>query len=314
MLPFPVLAGPTAGGKSAVALALSEQLRHLGHPSEIISADAFQVYRGMDIGTAKPSPADRAAVPHHLIDIRDPCETFTLDDWRRDAESCIHSMRGRGALPIVVGGTHLYIKTLLEGLFDGPPPDEFLRESLKSSPPELLRAELQSVDPRAAERIHVNDIRRTIRAIEIFRQTGRPISDLQRQWDQGRRDDAILVALAWPPESINPRINERVRRMIDDGLVDEAHTLWAGDLLGPQSREAIGYLQLIDYFEGRSTLADAIEQIKISTRRLAKNQRTWIRRLLVTPPKSRESVSINAKGYPPDEIAQLIAEAIIAAD
>ncbi len=292
MDPFPVIIGPTAGGKSALAMTLARRLGDLGRAAEIISADAFQVYRRMDIGTAKPAPADRAAVPHHLIDIRDPDEPFSLDDWLRLATATLGAIRARGAVPIVVGGTHLYIKAFLEGMFEGPPPDETLRAALAARPPDDLRAELERVDPAAASRIHPNDRRRTIRALEVFHQTGSPISQHQSQWDTHRRPDARLVVLEWPAEEINRRINARVRDMISRGLADEARELWLSDALGPQAREALGYKQLFRHFEGAGALDDAVERIKIESRRYAKNQRTWLRRLAVPAPGSPLALTI----------------------
>ncbi len=294
MQPIPVIIGPTAGGKSALAMALARRRADLGRNAEIISADAFQVYRRMDIGTAKPPPADRAAIPHHLIDIRDPDEPFSADDWLRLAEATISEIRSRGADPILVGGTHLYIKAFLEGMFEGPPPDEILRAALAARPATDLRAELERVDPAAAARIHPNDRRRTTRALEVFHQTGTPISTLQTQWDTRRRADARLVVLDWPAEEINRRINARVRDMISRGLADEARELWQSDALGPQAREALGYKQLIHHFEGAGTPEDAIERIKIESRRYAKNQRTWLRRLAAAPPGSPPTLTINA--------------------
>ncbi len=285
---LPVIIGPTAGGKSQLAMDLAAALAQSGQPAELISADAYQVYRSMDIGTAKPSAEDRARVPHHLIDIREPAETFTLHDWLKEAQAAITDVRSRGAQPIVVGGTHLYIKALMDGLFEGPEPDPALRAQLETLSSMELRARLEAVDPIAAARIHPNDRRRTIRAIEVHTQTGTPISQLQHQWDAPAGASASgqqpvhLVALDWPAEAINPRINARVRAMLEQGLVDEARTLWEAGSLGPTSREALGYKQLIAHFEGRCSLNEAIEQIKIETRRFAKKQRTWIKRLTGT--------------------------------
>lgn len=303
---FPVIVGPTAGGKSAVALALVEQLRARGIGSEIVSADAFQVYRGLDIGTAKPTPDEQAAAPHHLIDIRDPRDAFTVDDWLRLAEEKIAEIRGKSSVPIVVGGTHLYIKALLEGLFESPVPDPDLRAQLQMLANDELHAELRRVDPAAADRIHPNDRRRVIRAIEVHRQMGAPISELQQQWDRSRRTDALLVALMWPTEAINRRINARVRDMMERGLLEEVRSLWSAEALGEQAREGIGYKQLIAHLEGRCSLDDAVEQIKIETRRFAKNQRTWLRRLLVAPPGAPRPLALEAEGRSAEELAAAV--------
>ncbi len=285
MLPFPLICGPTAGGKTALALALAHGLARDGQPGEVISADAFQVYKGLDIGSAKPTLAERQGVPHHLIDAIEPTEPFTVHDWLAEAERLIADIRARDRVPIVVGGTHLYVKALLEGLFEGPEPDEALRAELRATPLPHLRAELERVDPAAAQRIHPNDDRRTVRALEVYRQTGTPISELQQQWDRAKsaRPDALLVGLDWPADRINPRINARVRQMMADGFLEEVRALEASDRLGPQAREGLGYKQLLAHLRAELSFDDAVEQIKIETRRFAKNQRTWLRRLRATP-------------------------------
>lgn len=275
-----MICGPTAGGKSALAVGLAMELRALGVDAEIITADAFQVYRGMDIGTAKPTPVEMRGVPHHLIDLVEPTERFTASDWLARAGSAIEDCRARGVVPIVVGGTHLYVKLLVEGMFEGPGADERVRAELHSMDPAALRAELERVDPVAAARLHPNDIRRTVRAIEVFRLTGRPISEHQQQWGDERPQTACrLIVLAWPVELVNPRINARVKDMMVRGLEGEVRNLWQRGVLGPTAREALGYKQLVNHFEGRCSLEDAVERIKIETRRFAKNQRTWLKRL-----------------------------------
>jgi tRNA dimethylallyltransferase len=281
-MPIIVIVGPTASGKSALALDLAACLPGGG---EIVSADSMQVYRGMDIGTAKPTPRERSIVPHHLIDIVDPSdETYSVDRWLTEADAAIDSIRGRSKWPIVVGGTNLYVKALLEGLFEGPPASVALRDDLARADLTALRDRLIRTDPAAARRIHPNDRRRTVRALEVFAATGRPISDLQREWDVGRlRDDAAIVGIDMPVEVVNRRINARVRDMFERGLVEEARRLHEAGRLGRQAREALGYKQLIAHFEGRASLDDAIERIKILTRRFAKQQRTWLRRFRAYP-------------------------------
>lgn len=237
----------------------------------------------MDIGTAKPTLAEMQGVPHHLIDVVEPTERFTASDWLARAESVIEDCQVRGAVPIVVGGTHLYVKLLVEGMFEGPGADEKVRAELNAMDPAALRAELERVDPVAAARLHPNDIRRAVRAIEVFRLTGRPISEHQAQWGNQQGRKTTLVVLDWPVELINPRINARVKDMMARGLEAEVRLLWQRRLLGPTAREALGYKQLVDHFEGRCSLDEAVERIKIETRRFAKNQRTWLRRLRVTP-------------------------------
>jgi tRNA dimethylallyltransferase len=276
---FPVIIGPTAGGKSDLAVEVA-----LAMDGEVVTADSVQIYRGMDIGSAKPTDAERRGVPHHLLDIVEPTERFTVSDWLAAAETAVTEVRSRGRVPVVVGGTHLYIKAFLEGLFEGPDPDPALRERLRARGLADLRAELERVDPAAAARIHPNDERRTVRALEVYHQTGRPITEHQKQWDRGGvRQDCVLIGLDWAVEALNRRINARVRAMMEAGLLDEVRGLWRAERLGPQAREALGYKQLLDHLEGGSSLDEAVEQIKVETRRFAKNQRTWLRRLRTTP-------------------------------
>lgn len=300
---FPLIAGPTAGGKTALAVDVAHAFIARGvAPVEIISADSMLLYRGLDIGTAKPTPDERRAVPHHLIDIADPRESFSVYQWLAQAESLIRDVQSRGGVPIVVGGTHLYVKALLGGLFEGPGADASLRARLEALPSPERRAMLEARDPDAAARIHPNDTRRTIRALEVLELTGTPISAHQRQWEGAPRADILLVGLDWPVEDLNRRINARVRAMIEGGLVAEARALWLAGALGPQARESLGYKQLIEHFEGRASLNDAIEQIKIETRRFAKNQRTWLRRLRTTP----RSVWIAGPSAGAEEVPQMI--------
>jgi tRNA dimethylallyltransferase len=261
-------------------------------PAEVVTADAYQIYRGMEIGTAKPTPEERRGVPHHLVDLADPGDRFTLADWLHAAEEAIARLQSRGVVPIVVGGTHLYIKALLEGMFEGPGGDDAIRDQLGAMDPRSLRAELERVDPVAAARLHPNDLRRTIRAIEVYRLTGKAISEHQQQWDRAERvrTDCTVIGLDWPAEALNPRINARVRDMMARGLLEETRGLFARGALKEftppavnQAREALGYRQLLDHLEGRCSLDDAVERIKIETRRFGKAQRTWIRRLRTTP-------------------------------
>lgn len=286
---FPVIIGPTAGGKTALAVDVALALIRSGTPAEIVTADAFQIYKGMDIGTAKPDEAERRGVPHHLIDLVEPGTRFTLADWLDAAESKIEEIRGRGGLPVVVGGTHLYIKSLVEGMFEGPAGDESVRERLRALPPNELRAMLERVDAPAAARLHPNDIRRTIRALEVFELTGKPITEHQQQWDRAEsvRTDCTLIGLDWCAEQLNPRINARVKDMMKRGLLEEVRALHAKGLLNAceppainQAREALGYKQIVRFLESPNlSLEDAVERIKIETRQFGKAQRTWIKRL-----------------------------------
>ncbi|HZW07847.1 MAG TPA: tRNA (adenosine(37)-N6)-dimethylallyltransferase MiaA [Phycisphaerales bacterium] len=313
---FPVICGPTAGGKTAAAVAVAHLLRDRhGVAAEVVTADAFQVYRGMDIGTAKPTPEERGGVAHHLIDLVEPTDRFTLDQWLCAAEGAIGALRARGVVPIVVGGTHLYIKALMEGMFQGPGADAALRAELEAMDPGERRAELERVDPAAAARMHPNDVRRTVRALEVYRLTGRAISEHQSQWDRvgGGRPDALLVSLQWPTEALNRRINARVKQMMERGLLEEVRRIEAGTGFGPQAGEALGYKQfrllLSRHPEpGPSLLDETVERIKVETRRLGKNQRTWLKRLSLL----QGSVAVDAPAKTPEEIAQTIVNTVLA--
>jgi len=319
---IPVIAGPTAGGKSSLALAVANALGKIAGAAdgldgsgeaeaagqrvdicgcvgvgEVISADAFQVYRGMDIGTGKVTAAEMGSIRHHLIDVVEPddAEPFTVARWLALAQDAVDAIRARGHVPIVAGGTHLYIKAFLEGMFAGPGADEAIRNKYRAMEPDRRRQLLEKVDPLAAARIHPNDDRRTVRALEVFELTGKPISEHQTQWDRQQRPDARLFVLDWPTEAINRRINARVKAMVRAGLVEEVAGLLEAGKLGSLAAQALGYKQLIACMGGheqgaegarggvrkptQQRLDEAIEQIKIETRRFAKNQRTWLKRL-----------------------------------
>ncbi|MCA9272876.1 MAG: tRNA (adenosine(37)-N6)-dimethylallyltransferase MiaA [Phycisphaerales bacterium] len=306
---YPVICGPTAGGKTALALAIADELNRHGHGAEIVSADAYLVYRGLDIGTAKPTREELAKVPHHLVDIVEPTEGFTVAQWLALAERAIAEIKERGKVPIVVGGTHLFIKALIDGLFEGPEPDPELRAGLQALPADELRRRLEAVDPDAAGRIHPADTRRTIRALEVYEQTGQTITSLQTQWDREHPRDpgAQLVVLSWETATINSRINARVKLMRQSGLTEEVRGLHTAGRLGPTAGQALGYKQLVDHFEGRLSEDDAYERIKIETRRFAKNQRTWLRRLQTTP----GTLTLRPEEQEPVEMAQAVAQKVL---
>lgn len=284
--PTILVLGTTASGKSDLALALATALELGG---ECVSADSMQIYRGLDIGTAKPTSAERAAVPHHLLDVADPHDLdrdFTVADWLRSAREAIADIGARGRIPIVVGGTHLYLQALLQGLFEGPEIDPALRAELEATPSEALRAELERVDPQAATRIHRADRRRTLRAVEVQRQTGTPLSTLQTQWSsRGTEiaDRSIPVSLERETSFANARINRRVGSMLGAGWLDEVEGLLEKGPLHRQAAEAVGYRELSQVVAGARSLEDAAEAIKIRTRRYAKQQRTWLKRFRSRP-------------------------------
>jgi len=273
------LIGCTGSGKGAVGRAVAERIG-----AEIVSVDSMKVYRRMDIGTAKPTREERARVPHHLIDVAEPWESFSVARYVEAADAAIRDITARGRRVLVVGGTCLHIKALSEGLFEGPGADPQIRAEIRRRAGRegaaALHRELARIDPRAAQRIHPNDLRRIERALEVFRLAGRPISELQQQWDAPqRRYDCRFIGLRREKADQNPRINLRVQRMIDRGLVDEVRLLLsAPGGLSDVAAQAVGYAEIIAYLRGEDALEDAVERIKINTRRLAKSQRTWFRR------------------------------------
>jgi len=285
-----VVLGPTAGGKSDLAMELA---RRFG--GEIVGADSMQVYRGMDIGTAKPTAAERAEVPHHCIDLVDAQEEgFTVARWLRCADEAVAGIRRRGCVPIVVGGTNLYIRAFLEGLDEAPAADLAFRAALEAVPSAELHARLAANDPAAAARLHPNDKRRIVRALEIAHATGDSATERRTAWDeQGiapRRSDLFTVILDWPVEAINRRINARVRRMLDSGLVEEVARLARAGGPCSQARAACGYAELLRAVgDGAGAprareVDEAAEATKIRSRRLAKQQRTWLKRFRALDP------------------------------
>ena len=270
--------GVTASGKARLGFELARTL-----DGEIVSVDSMKVYRRMDIGTAKPSQEAQQQVRHHLIDVVEPSESFSVGLFLEKALAAIDDIRGRGKTVVAVGGTALYIKALLYGLFEGPGGDERIRAELREQAEReglvRLHEALRRIDPEAASRIDPNDAKRIIRALEVYRLTGKPISSFQKQFDAGRpMHDWTIIGLRRDKVEESRRMNARVKRMIDAGLVEEVRSLRAEEKpLSQQARCAIGCAEIIEYLEGRLSLDDAIEQIKKNTRRLAKGQRTWFK-------------------------------------
>jgi len=274
------LTGPTASGKTEVAVVLADLL-----DAEIISLDSMAVYRGLDIGTAKPPPELRRRVSHHLIDLVDPAEEFSVAQYVELAECAVREIFARGRTALFVGGTPLYLKSLLRGLFRGPPADwEFRRQvetELQSAGNEALHRRLQQVDPLSATRLHPNDTRRIVRALEVYRLTGQPISHLQMQFDEGRpaRECRVFV-LERSRKELHQRIETRVQTMFAKGLIDEVRGLMDREKpLGRTASQAVGYREVMQHLRGRQTLEQTQEQVVARTRRFAKRQMTWFRSL-----------------------------------
>ena len=272
------LAGPTAVGKSAVALALAELLG-----GEIISVDSMQVYRGLDLGTAKPSAAERARVSHHLLDVLELTEAFDAAQFVRLATAAVQGIQSRGRVPIFCGGTGLYFKAWLEGLGEAPPGDERVRAELEAAPlPELL-AELERRDPETFARIDRQNPRRVIRALEVIRLTGKPFSAQRAEWnaERGTRNAEMVFVLTREPADLRARIEARVDAMFAAGLVDETRRLLADGLAGNRNAmQALGYRQVVEHLRGERGLPETVALVKTRTWQFARRQRTWFRRQL----------------------------------
>ena len=291
-----LILGVTASGKGRLAFELAKSLN-----GEIISVDSMKVYRRLNIGTAKPPAEKREQIPYHLIDVAEPSESFSVARFLELYEAAVKDILGRNKPVIAVGGTALYIKSMLYGLFEGPGADEKIREELKEQVKTeglaQLYAQLQKIDPEAAGRISANDQRRIVRALEVYRLTGKPISSFQSQWNQTSSSDWTLIGLRREKNEESKRINTRVKMMIEAGLVDEIKNLLAESIpLSKQAASAIGYAEIIDHLSGQTTLDDAIELIKKNTRKFAKQQRTWFKTfpgvnwLDITPYEMQDSV------------------------
>jgi len=273
-----LILGVTASGKGRLAFDLAEHL-----DAEIISIDSMKVYRRMDIGTAKPPKEAQQRVKYHLIDLVEPSDSFSVGAFIDAASDSMEQINSRNRKIVAVGGTALYIKSLLYGLFDDAGTDEKIRTDLRARAEAEglaeLHRELTKIDPVAAERINLNDAKRIVRALEVYQLTGKPISSFQKQWEQHQmKNDWTIIGLRREKADASSRINRRVKKMIDAGLADEVKSLLDEEKpLGKQARCAIGYAEIIEYLSGQTNLEDAIESIKINSRRLAKGQRTWFK-------------------------------------
>lgn len=291
-----LILGPTGSGKTALSLALADRFG-----GEIVSCDSVAVYRGMDLGTAKPSVEERGRVPHHLIDVADPDEPFTAGEYSRRARAALHEIAGRGRLPVVTGGTGLYLRALTEGLFAGPARHEDLRERLRASAARRggswLHRILSRLDAGSASRIHANDESKLIRAIEVCLAAGRPMSEvLARDPLTGFR--LLRIGLNPPRAELYERLNERCKEMFAAGLVEETRGLLAG--YGPvKALDSLGYRQARSVLEGRATEQEAIAAAQQGHRNYAKRQLTWFRR-------EPDAHWIEAFGDQPESVAEAV--------
>ncbi len=274
------LTGPTASGKTRVGLALADRLN-----AEIISLDSMAIYREMDIGTAKPSVEEQSVVPHHLLDIVDADEEYSLANYLQAAHRVASEIRERGKQVLFVGGTPLYLKALLRGLYEGPPADWEFRRAVREEAERLgigvLHERLRQVDPLAADKLPAGDVRRIIRALEVYKHTGKPISHMQLHFEEGLPASACRVfALSWDKSALHTRIERRVDRMFEIGLLDEIRLLLQRfGALSRTASQAVGYREGIEHLSGACDLASAEARVKLRTRRFAKRQGTWFRGL-----------------------------------
>ena len=276
--PLICILGPTAVGKTEIAIQLAHNL-----DAEIVSLDSRQIYREMDIGTAKPTPDQRGAVLHHLIDCVDVDQPFSVAEYQRLADTAITEIRERGKRAMAVGGAGLYFRGIIDGLFDGPGADAEIRAKLQREADEhgnvALHERLRRCDPEAADRVHPNNRVRVIRALEVYELTGKPISVLQGQWKTNEpRYPFRAFGLNMPRETLYQRIEERVDRMVEAGLIEEVKGLLdQGYPRNCIAMQSFGYKELIDYLDGKRTFDEAIALLKQNTRRFAKRQLTWFR-------------------------------------
>ncbi len=294
-----VVLGPTASGKTGLAIRLAQRFG-----GEILSADSMQIYRGLDIGTAKATAAEQAAVPHHLIDIRDPDELFSVAEYTDLAHRTIREIAGRGKLPILAGGTGLYLSSLLEGVrFSDEPADDGLRARLAQQAQQLgdaaMYERLMEIDPESARGIHPNNRKRVLRALELYEKTGRTMSDQRRQSKPEQRPyDALVLGLNYPlREQLYERIGLRVDQMLEQGLLAEAKRVFDHRDRWVTAAQAIGYKEFFPYFESGAALCGCVEQLKQATRNYAKRQLSWFRRM-------EETVWLDASDPQPQELVR----------
>lgn len=302
------LTGPTAAGKTRIGLELAALLN-----AEIVSLDSMAIYREMNIGTAKPTAEEQARGRHHLIDIVSPADEYSLAEYVDDARAVSEEIRGRGKQVLFVGGTPLYLKSLLRGVDAGPPPDWEFRNQVAAEVAEVgveaLHARLAQVDPLAAAKLHPHDQRRIIRALEVYKATREPLSHRQTHFERGKSAAATRVfVLQWPRAELHRRIEARVERMFDIGLVEEARgILERHPQLSRTALQAVGYRESFDLLRGEATREEIIERVKVRTRRFARRQGTWFRSLSECRP-----VPLTTSSEPAAVAAEIAASASVA--
>jgi len=275
-----VIVGPTAVGKTYVSVELAKKLN-----TEVISADSMQIYKGMDVGTAKVSNDEKQGINHHMIDLINPDENYSVSDFKDDAENIIDNMLSENKTPVIVGGSGLYVNSLIYDLdFGNAKSDNKLRDYYtyyyEEHGQDALYEKLRKIDPESAEKIHKNNVKRVVRALEVYDITGKKFSELNTDIrKQSDKYDCILVGLSMDRKILYERINQRVDKMLSDGLIEEVRSLLEkGYDKNLVSMQAIGYKEIIDYLEGNVTLEDAVNILKQNTRRFAKRQYTWFLR------------------------------------
>lgn len=279
MIPLVVIGGPTASGKTALSVALAKKIG-----GEIVSADSMQIYKYMDIGSAKPTEEEKEGIPHHLMDVALPTENFSLGDYLILARKAIEDIHSRSKMPIVVGGTGLYINSLINNIELTEEDDtskirETLTKFVNSEGVAPLYERLKEIDPESAERIHPNNVKRVMRAVEIYEATGKTMTETLKESKRPPIYKAFQYAIDYDREILYDRINKRVDIMIDQGLVEEVKTLIKmGCTRDNTSMQGIGYKEVFDYIEGKQSIGEMADEIKQATRRYAKRQLTWFKR------------------------------------
>ncbi len=281
--PIVLLVGATCSGKTALGVALARRFREQGVSLEIVGADARQIYRQVGVGTARPGPDERGGIPHHMMDVAEPGETYSAARYADEAVSCLQDIYRRGAYPLLVGGSGLYVRALVEGFFDSPPVRPEIRERLEAQASRwgagAMHERLAAVDPDTAAKLHPNDVRRVVRALEVYEATGRPVSRLRAEQGAPRFASPLYVGLRYPASVLAERIERRVRRMLRGGMLDEVAMLAGMNLTDARVFEGLGFREALALRQGRIGAEEAVREISRLHRRYAKRQRTWFRKI-----------------------------------